>query len=518
MCKRTAKRSAFWAAPALVVGVALFFGLSGDASPSPTRVSASPSASGSLGYFDSVRHTSFAVEVDTGSPLEGWFLLAVPGTGLYWPDGAATVTVEVDGSLSLSYSGDAFFDDTAEVDGTFGWLHAPSGLASVVSVSLSGTISEDQGTIDVSLTHGIEVYTVESEPAPETADMALDDTIDFLEMEDFESLYGQIIPFFHEEITEQDYITEAEAYFGEYGTISAVALLDSVVYELNPSYGPQYARAKLEVEFSTGGGPLILTMPVVYLWYDEEWLLAEIGGFVEEGWVLAFGGYPGLEVVDAEFTVEPYALIVQSNGYFAYDDNSTEVTLSLSTSPDGATLTCADPLTQQVSGGRARWEECTVDKVGTYVLRIAADGFEPLDGDEIKVVALTGQLHADGQPVTLAQVIPGSGALFFIEPDGESDYSIVVESTEPTVKLLLRGPSWHVRARTESDDGLTYLEFRAPWDLLVPENTKLSAWAPGEFFVEHTARMFVIPADATDTIALDGEPHDAIAHVLARHA
>ena len=172
----------------VAAATAAVFALGGDTPGSTRRVRADPNESLSLGYFDQTEVTFFAVELGEANALEGGFYLAVPGVGVFWPDGPLSIVEELDGSLTLSYDDSGYLDDEAVMDSSSVFRMEASGSALSVEFELAGTLSEDRSTVAVTLTYDSQVFTVDSSPAPANAGAILDDAMDHLEAEDFAAL------------------------------------------------------------------------------------------------------------------------------------------------------------------------------------------------------------------------------------------------------------------------------------------------------------------------------------------
>lgn len=77
---------------------------------------AEPILSLSLGYYDQATTNFFSVDADSEDPSPGAFLVAVPGVGVFWSAEPVDISEEIDGSLTLSFDGDGYLDDEADID------------------------------------------------------------------------------------------------------------------------------------------------------------------------------------------------------------------------------------------------------------------------------------------------------------------------------------------------------------------------------------------------------------------
>lgn len=201
------------------------------------RAYAEPIVSLSLGYYDQATKNFFSVDADSQDPSPGAFLVAVSGVGVFWSADPIAITEEIDGSLTLSFDGDGYLDDEADIDTAGVFVMDLSGGGSAVEFELSGTTSADRGSASITLEYDSNTYAVSSSPAPETADEASDDVADLLASEGFAALRLLFVDGLAADVDQTTFVGAMEEYFDAFGEVSGAALDGAVTYELNPGPG-----------------------------------------------------------------------------------------------------------------------------------------------------------------------------------------------------------------------------------------------------------------------------------------
>lgn len=133
---------------------------------------------------------------------------------------------------------------------------------------------------------------------------------------------------------------------------------------------------------------------------------------------LAFTAAPTSAVVGTSFATSPVVAVRDSGGTLISGDNTTQVTLSLASSPGGAVLTCTGGNTRTASSGLATFNGCSVSTAGSgYVLRATA----------------TGLTQADSASFAAATHGPAAKLGFLAQPAGTSAGSPL--TTQPVVAV-----------------------------------------------------------------------------------
>lgn len=154
---------------------------------------------------------------------------------------------------------------------------------------------------------------------------------------------------------------------------------------------------------------------------------------------LAFGVQPGDTQVNQAITSAVTVQVVDDNGNVFTDDNSSQIELTITAGPGGATLSGGGPET--VSNGEAVFDALSIDEVGAdYQLSASSDLLAGATSEAFDIIA--------GDPVSLSFVVqPSDGTTGNpIEPAVEvevldADGNRVAWDNDTVIELLLSGGS-----------------------------------------------------------------------------
>lgn len=156
---------------------------------SKSPVSADPSESRQVGFLDQQNGNYITIELNLDRVDVGRFAVAIPGVGVLDTPTAASVSVDGNGTLTVSYSGIAWVDGEAVVDPTFGWDVRRTGAATEVALSVSGTVNSDLATSEFTIEVDAVAYTVSTSPAQHDAEVNAADALDAFAAEDWATVY-----------------------------------------------------------------------------------------------------------------------------------------------------------------------------------------------------------------------------------------------------------------------------------------------------------------------------------------
>jgi|GEM_PF-4452031 len=468
-------------------------------------VRADPPEPHAYGYFDQVNENTFYVELREG-PFQGMFTVVIPAVGVFWSGEPLTVTEELDGSFSLSFDGEGFLDSEATIETQAVPRFVTSGDTDPVEFELSGSLSEDLSEIELDFEYDSQIYDVDSEPAPQTADDIVDDTIDAFEAENWSALRSLFVDALTDEFDTTEFAAMITSTLGPFGDLDSVEAVDSVVYQLNPSPGAQLATVTLEFTFLVGMNNQSHEAELTYLYRESSWQLLEIAAF-EDIESLEFLTYPGTSVSGEAFLTQPAVSILTADRVVDEDDDTTAVTLAIGDGPSGAALACSGGLSRTAVDGVATFEACEVDKPGEYTLTATADNMATVETPSFRVVQLTGELVADGDSLTLTTLSGGASAWFAFEGNDEANFSLLIESESVAEAdlYLRRQDSTNLVGGGGFGDGMAFLEFRNPGSLEDADYYLVVRGLNGD--VGDFTASLVTFEDVSDEIAVDGQEH-----------
>ncbi|HVA86496.1 MAG TPA: hypothetical protein VNF73_09300, partial [Candidatus Saccharimonadales bacterium] len=156
---------------------------------------------------------------------------------------------------------------------------------------------------------------------------------------------------------------------------------------------------------------------------------------------LAFATQPAGAVAGVAFTTQPVIAIQAGAANTAIHDQGTAVTLSISGSPVGVTLTCTtNPVT--AVNGLAAFSGCKIDKIGTYTLLASAVGLTSATSASLAVtVGPATKLGFVTQPSsgTVTQAFPAQPVVA-VQDAGGNTVTTGVYSTSVVNLAILSNP------------------------------------------------------------------------------
>lgn len=232
------------------------------AHPGVTRASAAtPSAQMSGGFLDRTNGDYLRVELGDATD-QGAFVLAIPGVGLIWPHGQATVTVESDHSIQLRYDGAGSQDPTATLDPEFGVRYQQQGPGQDATVRLIGQIDPSHGTGSVEAwVNGKHVHVgAAAASTPTSATVAGNAYLAALRAGQWTALYQMSDADLRAGVTESDFAKGMATAPGTTGIVDAVAGTPTVT---TSAAGVTYANVPIHLAYSGApakDGTLVLIM------------------------------------------------------------------------------------------------------------------------------------------------------------------------------------------------------------------------------------------------------------------
>lgn len=135
---------------AAVIAAGATLGVTLAATPGAHAETSPNSSDLASGYMD--KDNGDYLRIALSGSMAGEFAVAVPGTGLVWPNSApATVSVNSDHSYSVRYNGAALKDPDAVLDPEFGARYQQVGQGQPVTLKVIGQIDPTHNTASVEI-------------------------------------------------------------------------------------------------------------------------------------------------------------------------------------------------------------------------------------------------------------------------------------------------------------------------------------------------------------------------------
>ncbi|GAA2149922.1 hypothetical protein GCM10009844_30180 [Nocardioides koreensis] len=203
------------------------------------------------GFLDKSSSDYFRIDLDKTSADYGHFVIAIPGVGLAWAHGTATVSPHSPTSTTLSFDGPGYLAADAVLDTEFGVNYRPQGDIKDVPVKLRGEIDGRHGTGSINVWIDGTQYHLSAAPAVGGADPVAAQLAASLVGQDWKAVYALADDSLRADMSQTEFVTWIQGELGS-GHVDDVTITGDITYTTT-STGISYAQVPVHEAVTVDG-------------------------------------------------------------------------------------------------------------------------------------------------------------------------------------------------------------------------------------------------------------------------
>ncbi len=215
------------------------------------------------------------IDLGVSAETEGRMFFVDDADGLFWPKDPVELVTEVDGSITVSYTGAGYSSPDADFDPVSWVIGIGPTVNEVTDMEISGSLSADRTEAEVTLVADLDTYLLEDESDATGAAVAVQAIVDDMDAGEWAGVYGSFHPELAVRQSENAFVEGMEESIALQGSIVSVSIEGSIDVADNGG-GWDVAHADLDVTMLKDGCEAIYPT-TIDLVHDGGWLVGGIG-------------------------------------------------------------------------------------------------------------------------------------------------------------------------------------------------------------------------------------------------
>ena len=221
------------------------------------------------GFIDKSSSDYFRIDLDNTSADNGRFVIAIPGVGLAWAHGTATVTPHSPTSTTLSFDGPGYLAADAVLDTEFGVNYRPQGTIQDVPVKLRGEVDSRHGTGSINVWVDGTHYHLSAAPAVAGAEPVAAKLAASLKSQDWDAVYALADDSLRADMSRTEFVSWIQGELGS-GHVDDVTITGETTYSTT-STGISYAHVPVHEAVTVAGQSKSADATLVLIYDKGSW-------------------------------------------------------------------------------------------------------------------------------------------------------------------------------------------------------------------------------------------------------